>query len=66
VVPSPRVRGWAAAFGGDEEVHCGRRWRAPHAAVRCRRWRVLGETFCGISGHQWGNPPLKRGFPRVW
>jgi hypothetical protein len=31
--PSLRVRGWATAFGGDEEVHYRRQWRAPHAVV---------------------------------
>jgi hypothetical protein len=35
----PRVRGWAAAFGGDKEAHYRRRWRAPHAAVRLLRTR---------------------------
>jgi hypothetical protein len=35
----PRVRGWAAAFGGDEEVHYRRRWRAPDAVVRLLRSR---------------------------
>ena len=35
----PRVRGWAAAFGGDEEAHYRGRWRAPHAAVRLLRTR---------------------------
>jgi hypothetical protein len=34
VGPSPRARGWSAAFGGGEEVHYRRRWHAPHAAVR--------------------------------
>jgi hypothetical protein len=37
--PGPHVRGWAAAFGGDEEVHYRRRWRAPPAAVRLLRTR---------------------------
>jgi hypothetical protein len=89
VGPGPHARGWATAFGGDEEAHYRRRWRVPHAAVRllCTRsptpkeydswaralvseagspWRVLGEIFCGVLGHQWGNPSLKMGFPRVW
>jgi hypothetical protein len=35
----PRVRGWSAAFDGDEEAHYRRRWRAPHAAVRLLRTR---------------------------
>jgi hypothetical protein len=39
VGPGPRARGWAAAFGKDEEVHYRRRWRAPHAAVRLLRTR---------------------------
>jgi hypothetical protein len=33
VDPSPRVRGWPAAFGGDEEA----RWFAPRVAVRLLR-----------------------------
>jgi hypothetical protein len=33
VGPGPRIRGWVAAFGGDEESHYH------------RRWRVLGEIF---------------------
>jgi hypothetical protein len=35
----PRVRGWAAAFGGGEEAHYRRRWRAPHVAVCLLRAR---------------------------
>jgi hypothetical protein len=35
----PRVRGWAAAFGGDEEAHY-RRWLPTlHTAVRLLRTR---------------------------
>jgi hypothetical protein len=34
VGPGPHVRGWAAAFGGDEDAHYRRQWRAPHAEVR--------------------------------
>jgi hypothetical protein len=30
----PRARDWAVGFGGGEEAHHRRRWRAPHAAVR--------------------------------
>jgi predicted alpha/beta hydrolase family esterase len=37
--PSLRVRGWATAFGGDEEVHYRRQWRAPHAVVHLLRTR---------------------------
>jgi hypothetical protein len=37
--PGPRVRDWSAAFGGGEEAHYRRRWRAPHAAVRLLRTR---------------------------
>jgi hypothetical protein len=33
VGPGPRVRDWAVGFGGGEEAHSRRRWRAPHAAV---------------------------------
>jgi hypothetical protein len=31
--PGPRVRDWSATFGGGEEAHYRRWWRAPHAAV---------------------------------
>jgi hypothetical protein len=37
--PGPRVRGWVAAFGRDEEAHYRRWWRAPHAAVHLLRTR---------------------------
>jgi hypothetical protein len=37
--PGPRVRGWAAAFGGDEEAHYRRRRPALLAAVRLLRTR---------------------------
>jgi hypothetical protein len=33
----PLARGWAVVFGGDEETHYLRRWRAPHAVVRLLR-----------------------------
>jgi hypothetical protein len=36
---APRVKDWAVGFGGDEEAHYRRRWRAPHAAVRLLRTR---------------------------
>jgi hypothetical protein len=39
VGPGPRVRDWSTAFGGGEEAHYRRRWRAPHAAVRLLRTR---------------------------
>jgi hypothetical protein len=39
VGPGPRVRDWSAAFGGGEEAHYRRRWRAPHAAVHLIRTR---------------------------
>jgi hypothetical protein len=35
----PRARDWAVGFGGGEEAYCGRRWRAPHVAVRLLRTR---------------------------
>jgi hypothetical protein len=35
----PRVRGWAAAFGGDEEAHYHGQRLAPHGAVRLLRTR---------------------------
>jgi hypothetical protein len=39
VGPGPRVRGWVAAFGVDEEPHYRGRWLAPHAVVRLLRTR---------------------------
>jgi hypothetical protein len=39
VGPGPYVRDWAVAFGGGEEAHYHRRWRAPHAVVRLLRTR---------------------------
>jgi hypothetical protein len=27
-------------------------------------WRASAEVFCGVSGHQWGNPSLKRDSPK--
>jgi hypothetical protein len=35
----PHVRDWAVGFGGGEEAHYCRRWRAPHAAVCLLRTR---------------------------
>jgi hypothetical protein len=43
VGPGPRVRGWAAAFGGDEEAHYHRWWRAPHGDL------VAGEFVLFVS-----------------
>jgi hypothetical protein len=40
VGPGPRVRDWSAtSFGGGEEAHYRRRWRALHAVVRLLRTR---------------------------
>jgi hypothetical protein len=39
VGPGPCVRDWSAAFGGGEEAHYRRWWRAPHAAVHLLRTR---------------------------
>jgi hypothetical protein len=39
VGPGPRVRDRAVGFGGGEEAHYRRRWRAPHTAVRLLRTR---------------------------
>jgi hypothetical protein len=39
VGPGPRARGWSATFGGGEEAHYRRRWRAPHVAVHLLRTR---------------------------
>jgi hypothetical protein len=35
----PRYRDWAIGFGGGEEAHSRKWWRAPHAAVRLLRTR---------------------------
>jgi hypothetical protein len=35
----PCVRDWAVGFGGGEETHYRRQWRAPHAAVHLLRTR---------------------------
>jgi hypothetical protein len=43
VGPCPRVRGWAAAFGGDEEAHYRRWWRAPHGDL------AVGEFVLFVS-----------------
>jgi hypothetical protein len=46
VGPGPCVRDWAVGFGGGEEAHYRRRWRAPHAAVRLlRTWRPTPEEY---------------------
>ena len=37
--PGPHARDWAVGFGGGEEAHYRRRWRAPHVAVRLLRTR---------------------------
>jgi hypothetical protein len=37
--PGPRVRDWAVGFGGGEEAHYRRRWRAPYAVVSLLRTR---------------------------
>jgi hypothetical protein len=50
VGPGPRVRGWPAAFGGDEEV---RRF-APRVAVRLHRtWRPTPK-----EGDSWARAPV--------
>ena len=35
--PGPRVRDWAIGFGGGEDAHYRRRWRALHVSVRLLR-----------------------------
>jgi hypothetical protein len=46
VGPGPRVRGWAAAFGGDEEAHYRRRWHVSHATVRLLcTWRPTPKEY---------------------
>jgi hypothetical protein len=61
VGPSPRVRGWSATFGGDEEAHyCG--WRfAPHVAVRLLRtsrpayqpYDLWDRALVSLAGSPW-------------
>jgi hypothetical protein len=46
VGPGPRARHWAVDFGGGEEAHYRRRWRAPDAAARpLRTWRPTTEEY---------------------
>jgi hypothetical protein len=46
VGPGPRVRGWAAAFGGDEEAHYRRWWHVSHATVRLLcTWRPTPKEY---------------------
>jgi hypothetical protein len=57
--PSPRVRGWAAAFSGDEGAHYRRRCRAPRAAVRLlRTWRPTPEEC-----DSWARAPVSETGP---
>jgi hypothetical protein len=37
VGPGPCAKDWAVGFGGGEEAHYRRRWRALHASVRLLR-----------------------------
>jgi hypothetical protein len=54
VGPGPRVKDWSAAFGGGEEAHYRRRWRAPHAAVRLlRTWRPTPKEY-----DSWAQAPV--------
>jgi hypothetical protein len=54
VGPGPRVRGWASAFGGDEEAHYRRRWHAPHATVcLLRTWRPTPKEY-----DSWARAPM--------
>jgi hypothetical protein len=50
VGPSPRVRGWPAAFGGDEET----RWFAPRVAVCLLRTRRLMPK----EDYSWARAPM--------
>jgi hypothetical protein len=56
--PEPHVRGCAAAFDGDEEVHYRRRWRAPHAAVHLLR-TLLGLCFVAEGLIERSDPRMK-------
>jgi hypothetical protein len=55
----PRFRGWPAAFGGDEEAHYRRRWRAPHAAVHLLYpWRPTPKEY-----DLWARAPVSEAGP---
>jgi hypothetical protein len=54
--PGPRVRGWAAAFGGDEEAHYR---RLGHPGARRVRFLVASRASVGESF-------FKKGLPRAW
>jgi hypothetical protein len=55
----PRVRDWAIGFGGGEEAHYHRRWRAPHAAVRLLRTRRLTPK----ENDSWAQAPVSGAEP---
>jgi hypothetical protein len=57
-----RAKGWSAAFGGGEEVHYRRRWRAPRAAVRLpRTWKPTPKEY-----DSWARAPvLEAGYTDV-
>jgi hypothetical protein len=59
VGPGPHVRGWAAAFGGGEEAHYRRRWRAPHVTVSLlRTWRPTPKEY-----ESWARAPVPEAGP---
>jgi hypothetical protein len=60
---SPCVKDWDIAFGGGEEAHCRKRWRAPHAAD----WSA---TFSGGEEthyrRRWRAPHVADRLLRTW
>jgi hypothetical protein len=57
--PGPHARDWAVGFGGGEETHYRRRWRAPHAAVRLLRTRKPTPKECD----SWARAPVSEDGP---
>jgi hypothetical protein len=59
VGPGPRARDWVVGFGGGEDTHYRRRWRAPYAAVhRLRTQRPTPEEY-----DSWGRGPVSQTGP---
>jgi hypothetical protein len=59
VGPGPRVRDWVVGFGGGEEAHYRRRWRAPYAAVRpLHTWRPTPKEY-----DSWARAPVSEAGP---
>jgi hypothetical protein len=59
--PSPRARDWAVGFGGGEEAHYCRQWRALHASVLLPRAQNLA---CQVHD-MWAWAPMPEVGPLV-